>query len=121
MNPTTQDTEKRLVELKRQVPTRGFERHPVFIQSLAELPPELCSPLLGEATGQTLIVFPPQIQRGRHYVPRQALFFKPDEVTHVLASIWPGEPPQVTRIRSGDLLYAKVTLLLLYGFLEIEG
>lgn len=121
MNATTQETEKRLAQLKKEVPTRGFERHPVFIKSLGELPPELCSPQLTEETGATMIVFPPQIQRGRHYVPRQALFFTADGVTHALASIWPGQPPQVTRLSNRDILYTRVTLLLLYGFLEVVG
>jgi len=125
MIASSRDLEKRLAQLKREVPTRGFERHPVFIKSLAELPPELCSPAVTalplSPTGQTLIVFPPQIQRGHHYVPRQALFFTPTEVTHVLASIWPGEPPQVTHLQGRGLLYLQVTLLLLYGFLEIVG
>ncbi len=123
MIESTKDLEKRLAQLKREVPTRGFERHPSFINSLVQLPPELQTPAVGLADGhfQTMIVFPPQIQRGRHYVPRQALLFTPTEVTHLLASVWPDEPPQVTRIDAHDLLYMKVSLLLLYGFLEIVG
>jgi hypothetical protein len=89
MIETTKDLEKRLAQLKREVPSRGFERHPSFIKSLSELPPDLQTPAVDPAAGhfQTMIVFPPQIQRGRHYVPRQALLFTPSEVTHLLASV----------------------------------
>ena len=38
---------------------------------------------------------------------------------HILASIWPDEEPQVTRLGKADLMYLKVTVILLYGFLEI--
>ncbi len=125
MNTLTPDVEKRLAQLKREVPTRGFERHPSIIRDLAELPPELRLPSDAAAelpqAFQIMIVFPPQIQRGRHYVPRQAMLFTPELVVHLLASIWPDEPPGVTFVEAGGLLYLKVTLLLLYGFLEIVG
>jgi len=39
-----QDLENRLTQLKQEVPTRGFERHPLVVKTIAELPPELQSP-----------------------------------------------------------------------------
>jgi hypothetical protein len=68
---------------------------------------------------QTIIAFPPQIQRGRHSVPKQALLFTHTNVIHSMASIWPDREPEVTYLRGNDLRYLKVTLILLYGFLEI--
>jgi hypothetical protein len=125
MKTSAQDLEKRLAQLLREVPTRGFERHPSMLENLADLPAELQSPavkVLGSGKAyQTIISFPPQIQRGRHYVPKQAMLFSPTEIIHLLASIWPGEAPQITTLMGSDILYLRVSLLLLYGFLEIVG
>jgi hypothetical protein len=68
---------------------------------------------------QNIISFPPQIHRGHHYVPKQALLFTANGVIHILASIWPNQIPEITYLRGKDLMYMKVTLILLYGFLEI--
>jgi hypothetical protein len=68
---------------------------------------------------QSIIAFPPQIHRGWHYVPKQALLFTPTDVIHLLASIWPDQEPQVTHVKGCGLMYLKATLLLLYGFLEV--
>jgi hypothetical protein len=38
-----------------------------------------------------------------------------------MASIWPEQEPQLTLVDAGGLLYMRVTLLLLYGFLEIAA
>jgi hypothetical protein len=123
MATSTHDLESRLAQLKRQVPTRGFERHPSVLKSVSDLATELQSPAVTTlATGkalQTIIAFPPQIHRGRHYVPKQALLFTPTGVIHLLASIWPDQEPQITHVDGGGLMYMKATLLLLYGFLEI--
>ena len=40
-------------------------------------------------------------------------------IVHLLASVWLGQEPAVTFIRADCLIYMKVTLILLYGFLEI--
>lgn len=117
------DLEKRLARLKQEVPTRGLERYPSILKNVSDLPAELQSPavvsLAASETIRTIIAFPPQIQRGWHYVPRQALLFTPIEVIHLQASIWPGQEPQTTYLKGSGLMYMKVTLLLLYGFLEI--
>ncbi len=119
----TGNLEKRLAQLKKEVPTRGIERHPTLLASISDLPTELrssgLSTLASNETAQTIIAFPPQIQRGWHYVPKQALVFTPTGVIHVAASIWPDQEPQVTPVDARGLLYTRVTLLLLYGFLEV--
>jgi hypothetical protein len=120
---TNRDLKSRLAQLKRQVPTRGFERHSLILKSISELPGELQSPAV-TALGtneafRAIIAFPPQIHRGWDYFPKQALLFTATDVIHLLASIWPDQEPQVTRVNGGGLMYMKVTLLLLYGFLEI--
>jgi len=47
------------------------------------------------------------------------LLFTPTGVIHLLASIWPDQEPEMTHVNGRGLMYMKVTLLLLYGFLEI--
>jgi hypothetical protein len=119
----TGNLEKRLAELKKQVPVRGIERHPSLLSSLSDLPAELLSPALTALSRsqviQTIIAFPPQIQHGWHYVPKQALVFTPGGVIHILASIWPGQEPELSPVDIKGILYTRVTLLLLYGFLEV--
>jgi hypothetical protein len=119
------DLERRLALLKQTVPTRGMERHPQKLKGVSELPAELQSPSLTSICAsesiQEIISFPAQIQRGHHYIPKQALLFTETEVIHVLASIWPDEPPEITTLQGSGLLYLQVTLILLYGFLEIAA
>jgi len=113
----------RLSFLKREVLARGFDRHPSTLQSASDLPAELKSPAVTRLAEtepiQKIIFFPQQIQRGWSYVPKQALLFTNSGVIHILASIWPDEEPRITRLVSPDLMYLKVSLILLYGFLEI--
>lgn len=117
------DVEKRLKQLIREMPARGFDLHCTILEDISDLPIELQSPaVMSLAAGesiQTIVVFPPQVHRGWHYVPRQALLFTSTDVTHLLASIWPGQEPKVTHLKSCELMYMKVSLLLLYGFLEM--
>ncbi|RPI94034.1 MAG: hypothetical protein EHM40_07885 [Chloroflexi bacterium] len=123
MATSTDDREKRLAELKKEVTQRGFDRHASVLKNISELHAELQSPavtaLVERETIETILAFPPQIQRGWNYVPKQALLFTETGVTHLLASTLPGQEPQVTCLKASDLMYMKVTLLLLYGFLEI--
>ncbi|MGE5374186.1 MAG: hypothetical protein ACM3XO_03950 [Bacteroidota bacterium] len=115
--------ERRLAELKKEVTRRGFDRHASQLSNICELPADLQLPSLAALGGreaiQHIIVFPPQIQRGWHYVPKQALLFSATGVVHLLASIWPEQEPQATFLDGSGLLYLKATLLLLYGYLEI--
>lgn len=123
MTGLTNEREKRLAELKKEVIKRGFDRHASLVKNVSELPSELQSPavtaLAACETIQTVILFPQQIQRGWNYVPKQALLFTATGVIYLLASIWPGEEPQVKGIKGCGLMYMRVTLMLLYGFLEI--
>jgi hypothetical protein len=123
MTPSIHAVEKRLVQLRKEVLARGFERHPSVLKDVSELPIELQSPtvttLVPRQTLQTIIAFPAQLQRGWNYVPKQALLFTSTDVIHLLASIWPDQEPQVTHLQGCGLMYLKATLLLLYGFLEI--
>ena len=123
MNTSPEELEKRLSQLKKAVPSRGLARHPSLLRRISELPPELQSlalksTLAGEEIKQ-IISFPPQIHRGNHYVPKQALLFTPSGVLHILGSIWPEQEPTIAYLRVSGLMYVKVTLILLYGFLEI--
>jgi len=115
--------EKRLAELKRETTKRGFDRYASILKNISELPAELQSPeitaLLDSERIHRIIVFPPQIQRGWDYVPKQALLFTPTRSIHLLASIWPNQEPKITGIEGCHLMYVRVKLLLLYGFLEI--
>lgn len=123
MTAQISNLEKRLAELRKGVPARGMERYPSVLKSISELSAELQSPgikeLVAGRTIQRIISFPPQIHRGHHYVPRQALLFTSDDVIHTAASIWPDQEPQVTFVKGSGLFYIRVTLLLLYGLLEI--
>jgi hypothetical protein len=124
--PMARSTDKqtqRLVELKREVLKRGYDRHASVLKCVSELPVEfqssVANKLLNNADVQTIVLFPAQIQRGWHYVPKQALLFTPTGFIHLLASIWPEQEPQVICLDGCSLLYLKATLLLLYGYLEI--
>ena len=123
MARSADDQKKRLAELKKEVALRGLERYPSVLKTISELPLELQSPavttLADREQIQTIIIFPPQIQRGWHYVPKQALLFRATGVNHLLASIWPDQEPQVTCLNGHGLMYLQVTLMLLYGHLEI--
>lgn len=123
MARSTEEREKRLDELKKEVTRRGFDRHASILQQVSELPTELQSPavmtLAAQEPIQKIVAFPPQIQRGWHYVPRQALLFTPTEVIYLLASIWPEEEVRITCLPGCGLMYLKITLVLLYGFLEM--
>lgn len=114
---------KRLAELKKEVTGRGFDRHASILQDVSELPADLQSAavtvLAARTTIQSIVSFPPQIQHGWHYVPKQALLFTPTGVIHLLASIWPDQEAQITCVEGCGLMYMKVALLLLYGSLEI--
>jgi hypothetical protein len=121
MTISKETLDKRLALLKREVLSRGFDRYPSVLKNVSDLPADLRSPILAElaAVLQKIVIFPPQIHRGWHYVPRQALLFTSTDVLHLLASIWPDQGPQITWLKMGELLYMKVTIILLYGFLEI--
>jgi hypothetical protein len=125
MNRPVDERQRRLAQLKREVTRREFDRHASVLTNLSELPAEFQSPAVAELavreTIQKIIVFPPQIWRGGNYVPKQVLLFASTGLVHLMGSIWPDEPPQVTYFNGCGLLYMDITLLLLYGFLEIAA
>jgi hypothetical protein len=114
---------KQLEKLKQEVPTHGVERYPLRLRDVSELPSNLRSQAVDSlAAGEeirTIIAFPPQLQHGWQYVPRQALLFTSVGVIHIRASIWSDMEPIVTVLQGSELMYMKVSLLLLYGHLEI--
>ncbi len=125
MTISESDREARLAQLRREVPQRGIERHPIILKEVSDLPAELQSPTLNTFVEvdaiEKIVSFPPQIHHGWHYVPKQALLFTAKDVIHLQASIWPGQEPQTTLLRGRDLMYMRVSLLLLYGLLEIAA
>jgi hypothetical protein len=125
MTTSIKSIEKRVSKLRKEVPTKGFERYPSILNDISNLSAELKSTAVTSAasnkTIQSIIAFPPQIHHGWTYVPKQALLFTPTNVIHILASIWPSQEPQVTTLNGSGLLYMNVTLILLYGFLEISA
>jgi hypothetical protein len=88
MTTSTDDLEKRMVQLKRLDSTRSMERHPTILKNVSDLPAELQSPpligLVASQVIQAIISFSQQIQRGHHDIPKQALLFAPTAVIHVL-------------------------------------
>jgi hypothetical protein len=111
-----------------RVPT-GLASHPYAVQSPGDLPVTLrqlaeqgLEP--GEPI-QSIFVVPAQIFlhgwfRAR-YAPEQALVFTSQGVLHVQDAVTPGQPASVTYLRASDLLYVRLSLLLLHGHLELIG
>lgn len=54
-------------------------------------------------------------------MPEQALLFTSQGVLHVQAPVEPDQPPSTTYFQAADLLYTRLSLLLLYGRLELIG
>lgn len=123
MDKTADEQERRLAQLKREVTRRGFDRHAHVLRDVSELPGELqtaaVSELANRETIQRILLFPPQIRRGWDYVPKQALLFTQRGVLHLTGSIWPDEKPRAAYLRACNLMYMEITLILLYGFLDI--
>jgi hypothetical protein len=107
---------KTLTQLRREVLARGYDRHPSLLYTISDLPAELQSPALTNLVGnkalETSFAFPAQIHHGWKYVPKQALLFTSAYVIHLLASIWPDQPPQITSINRSELLYIKGLIII---------
>lgn len=123
--PSKEETTRRIASLMNEVPRRGLERYPSIEKEMDALPEELKSTALLHLTASEkidkIILFPPQIQRGWNYVPKQALIFTETGLIHCMASIWPEVEPRITFVKGCDLLYIEITLILLYGSLVIVG
>lgn len=113
---------------RARVPT-GLRSHPYLVENPAGLPEEL-----GQAVREapwpaaeisSIFVVPPQaFMEGwfrRRYVPEQALLFTPDGVGHVQGPAEADPAVRLTYLRAVGLLYARLSLLLLYGRLELAG
>jgi len=104
--------------------------HPYQAKNLTDLPVELRQ--LAERSlgldGQVDLIFvvPPQVFPGSswggpRYVPEQALLFTPLGVLHVQSTAAPRQAGQATYLHGAELVYARLSLLLLYGRLELAG
>lgn len=104
--------------------------HPYRLTHTADLPADLRQ-LAEEALGandpvETIFVIPSQITsqaldrvRGMHRVPEQALLFTRQGVLHVKASGSTEHQGETVYVRGDSLLYARLSLVLLYGRLEL--
>jgi hypothetical protein len=123
MNKQVDERQKRLAQLKKEVTRRGFDRHASVLRAVSELPVEFQTPavlrLAAREPLQRILIFPPQIQRGWEYVPKQALLFTQSGAPHLINSIWPDQEPRSTFFQVCDLMYMEISLILLYGFLDI--
>lgn len=83
--------------------------------------------LPAEETAESIFVIPAQTvprkmdSRGEAQIPAQALIFTARGVLHILADDSPGQPAQANYLRADQLLYTRLTLVLLYGELEFYG
>jgi hypothetical protein len=104
--------------------------HPYRAKTLEELPGGLFA--LAEQTlpaddpVEKIFIFPGQMLSkkmdgvgGQHWVSEQALLFTQRGVVHVKAGKSAGEPGQAAYLTGSSLLYAKISLILLYGKMEI--
>lgn len=111
-----------------QVP-RGIASHPYRVHSPGDLPVSLRQSaeqtLESRGPVHSIFVVPAQAFLkgwfGRRYVPEQALVFTAQGVLHIQDGATPGQPAQATYLPADDLLYAHLSLLLLYGRLELAG
>jgi hypothetical protein len=111
-----------------QVP-RGIASHPYQVHNPGDLPVSLRQSaeqaLRSQESVHSIFVVPAQIffkgWFSRRYVPEQALIFTAQGVLHIQDGAMPGQPAQATYLPADDLLYAHLSLLLLYGRLELAG
>jgi hypothetical protein len=111
-----------------QVP-KGIASHPYTVQSPGDLPVSLRQSaeqvLEPGAPIQSNFVVPaqpfPHGWFGALYVPEQALLFTSQGILHIQDADTPGQPASATYLRALDLLYARLSLLLLYRQLELVG
>jgi hypothetical protein len=109
-------------------PHTSFRNKP-GARKIAELPANLRlailgSPWLAEEQVTSIFFVPPQTfsgdWAGLRDMPEQALLFTPQGVLHVQAST-SGGPARTAYLRGADLVYVHLSLLLLYGRLELAG
>jgi hypothetical protein len=111
-----------------KIPT-GLASHPYRVNHPSDLPVSLwqsAEQALGpQEPVDSIFVVPAQVSSkgwfGLRYAPEQALLFTSQGVLHVQDGATPGQPAQSTYLRAADLLYAHLSLILLYGRLELAG
>jgi hypothetical protein len=105
-------------------------QHPYRAKSLADLPVDLkrlAEPSLPpDDPIREIFVVPAQLvplklggKGGMRNVPEQALLFTTQGALHVIGAGPAGHPPETIYIRGEDLIYANLTVVLLYGRLEL--
>lgn len=112
--------------------TSRRREYPYQVRDLANLPDglrqlaEQALPLAERA--ETIFVIPGQMlakkfggMGGMHWVPEQALLFTAQGVVHVQAGKSPDEIGHATYLPGASLLYARVSLVILYGRMELCG
>jgi hypothetical protein len=114
--------------------TRGIKprarEHPYQVSRLEELPPALqrlvdASPHLPEPLDKILVIPPQEMPRswggrgGMVQVPYQALQFTTQGVYHLLEGKSAAEPGSIRYLQGADLLYAHLSIVLLYGRMEL--
>ncbi len=106
--------------------------HPYQAETVADLPAELRllaeGSLLSDDPIRTIFVVPPQtlLQKaagrgGVRRLPVQALLFTTGGVLHLQGANPSGQAGQAVYLRSDSLIYAHLSLVLLYGRLELCG
>jgi len=111
-----------------QIPRRTA--HPYQVEGLADLPDslrQLAEQSLGPTEAVNLIFVVPSQVLGGHWwsgprrVPEQTLLFTSQGVLHVQGTGAAGRAGQATYLRGGELVYVHLSLVLLYGRLELAG
>ena len=104
--------------------------HPYQAKDLTDLPADLrqlADPSLGPTEPVNSIfvvpsqVFPGHWWSGPRYLPEQALLFTSQGVLHVQGMAAPGRAGQATYVHGDELVYVHLSLVLLYGRLELAG
>ena len=106
-----------------------YEFHPYLQDSIEALPDELREmahrvlPIGEQVLSIFVVPLNPYLARTKkqRIEPAQALVFTSNGVLHIQASTAPGQAPRSTFLRTDDLLYVHLSLILLYGRLEMAG
>jgi len=110
----------------QQLPTQATPL-PYAVPSLADLPGSLkqAAGLFVDAIEQpaSICVFPGRTVLknwvGWENIPEQALLFTDKAVIHLQAAASPGQPARTVFLHAADLLVARLSLILMYGRLEL--
>lgn len=109
--------------------SKGAQAYPYRLTELADLPYSLRAAARATFPADdrldSIFFVPPQFfladWLGQRYVAEQALLFGRRGVLHVQAASKPGQSPQTAYLPATGLLSARLSILLLYGCLELTG